>query len=95
VQARALELAGRLRAGLADVPRVRVTSPTHPEMLTGTTLWQVEGLTGRQLQDRLWETAKVRVRTQGPTVRQCCHVYNLEHEVDRTLDAARRIARAA
>ncbi|HEX5725017.1 MAG TPA: aminotransferase class V-fold PLP-dependent enzyme, partial [Longimicrobiaceae bacterium] len=95
VQGRCLELAGRLRAGLGEIAKVRVTSPQHAEMLTGTTLWQVEGLNGRQLQDRLWELAKVRVRTQGSTVRQCCHVYNLEHEVERTLAAARRIAAAA
>ena len=94
VEARCLELANRLRAGLQTIDRVRVASPTHPEMLTGTTIWQVEGLTGRQLQDRLWEAGKIRVRTQGPTVRQCCHVHNLEHEVDRTLETARRIARA-
>jgi len=92
VEARAIALADRLRAGLAAVPGVAITSPTHPAMRTGTTLWQVAGLSGRELQDRLWMLARVRVRSQGAAVRQCCHVFNLADEVDRTVEAARRVS---
>jgi selenocysteine lyase/cysteine desulfurase len=91
VERRAIALAERLRLGLAAVPGATVTSPAHPAMRTGTTLWQVDGLTGRELQDRLWAAARVRVRSQGAAVRQCCHVFNLAEEVDRTVEAARRL----
>ena len=92
VERRAVELADRLCAGLQTVPGVTVTSPRHPAMRTGTLLWTVDGLDGRELQARLWAAARVRVRAWGGAVRQCCHVYNLEGEVDRTIAAARRIA---
>jgi selenocysteine lyase/cysteine desulfurase len=96
VEERVVALADRLRTGLAELPRVSVASPIHPAMRTGTTVWTVEGLTPRQLQDALWARGRIRVRSQGTTgVRQCCHVYNGEAEVDRTLETARRIAAAA
>ena len=92
VEARALALADRLCAGLQAVRGVTVTSPRHPAMRTGTVLWQVAGMDAPALQERLWQLARVRVRAWGPAVRQCCHVYNLEEEIDRTVAAARRLA---
>ena len=95
VERRALHLAERLRAGLARIGGVAVAAPAHAAQRTGTVLWSVAGLDGRALQGRLWQEARVRVRAQGTAVRQCCHVVNLATEVDRTLHAAARIARAA
>ena len=91
VEERILSLANRLRAGLQQTPRVRITSPLHPALLSATTIWQVEGMTGEQVQDGLWDRGKVRVRSVGAGVRQCCHIYNSEAEVDRTLDTLRRL----
>jgi len=47
-----------------------------------------------ELMDALWERARVRVRSMGDPwgVRQCCHIYNLPEDVDRTLATARRLA---
>jgi selenocysteine lyase/cysteine desulfurase len=43
--------------------------------------------------DELWSRAKVRVRAIGETgVRQCCHIYTLRADVDRTLEIVRQIA---
>jgi isopenicillin-N epimerase len=85
VEARIVGLADRLRDGLRAMRHVRITSPLHRELVSATTVWQVRGMTGEQVQDRLWDAQKVRVRSMGTGVRQCCHIYNLEDEVDRTL----------
>lgn len=92
VEARILGLADRLRAGLEEIPGVAFTSPTHPELRSATTIWSLEGMPAGAVQDALWDRAKVRVRDVGTGVRQCCHVYTLEEDVDRTLDAARTLA---
>jgi selenocysteine lyase/cysteine desulfurase len=92
VQARVLALADRLRAGLQGVDGVTITSPLHAEMLSATTIWEVRGRTGVEVQDALWDGGRVRVRSMGAGVRQCCHIYNLEDEVDRSLELTRRLA---
>jgi isopenicillin-N epimerase len=93
VQQRVLALADRLRDGLEDIAGVTITSPLHPALRSATTIWQVRGRSGEQVQDALWEGGRVRVRSMGAGVRQCCHIYNLEDEVDRSLELTRRIAR--
>jgi selenocysteine lyase/cysteine desulfurase len=87
VQARIMELANRFRMGLEECPRARVISPRN----SGTTTFDIHGRTGMELQDALWERARVRVRRQGDAVRLCCHVWNSELEVDRAVAAIRRI----
>lgn len=91
VQDRIVGLGDRLRAGLAGIDGARVLSPTHPTMRTATTIWAVDGMTAAELQDTLWERSKVRVRAVGEGVRQCCHLYTLEADVDRTLDTVRAL----
>ncbi len=91
VQTRVVGLGDRLRAGLAGIDGVTIHSPTHPEMRTATTIWSKDGMTGTEIMDTLWDRAKIRVRAVGPGVRQCCHVYTLEEDVDRTLQAVRAL----
>ncbi len=97
IEERILGLADRLRAGLERIPGVEIRSPLHPALRSATTVWRVEGLTAERLQDELWARSKVRVRSMGDAmgVRQCCHIYNSEAEVDRTLETTRRLAGAA
>ncbi len=95
VEARIMALADRLRAGLRQVPQVRIHSPQHPALVSGTTTWSLEGYSGPQLMDALWERAKVRCRSMGDPwgVRQGCHIYNSPEEVDRTLATVRDLVR--
>jgi isopenicillin-N epimerase len=90
IEARIVGLADGLRAELQRMPHVTITSPQHRAMVSATTIWQVRGMTGEQVQDRLWANAKVRVRSVGDGVRQCCHICNLEHDVERTLTEVAR-----
>jgi isopenicillin-N epimerase len=95
VEARIMSLANRLRAGLRQIPQVTIHSPTHPELVSGTTVWSLAGYTGEQLMDGLWSRAKVRCRSMGDPlgVRQCCHIYTLPEDVDRTLETVRQMVR--
>lgn len=91
-----LGLANRLRGGLQQIKRVTISSPMHPQLQSATTVWALQGVNAADLQDRLWDSSRIRVRSMGDPlgVRQCCYIYNSEEEVDRTLDAVRAFARA-
>jgi selenocysteine lyase/cysteine desulfurase len=95
VERRIIGLADRLRAGLRQIPQVRIWSPQHPELVSATTVWSLEGHTGVQLMDGLWTRSRIRCRSMGDVwgVRQCCHIYNSPEEVDRTLETVRRMVR--
>ncbi|MCB9797378.1 MAG: aminotransferase class V-fold PLP-dependent enzyme [Alphaproteobacteria bacterium] len=86
-------LADALREGLTELPGVRVESPTHPELAGAMVVWAKEGLDGEALMRGLWREGKLRVRPSGKTrVRQSCHLYNSMAEIERTLEAARRLS---
>jgi len=95
VEQRMMALANRLREGLRSIPRVRITSPQHPELLSATTVWRIEGMAARELMDTLWTRGRIRVRSMGDAfgVRQGCAIYNTMAEVERTVNLARELAR--
>jgi isopenicillin-N epimerase len=92
VEERNIALTRRLREGLDAIPGVTIHSPRHEAMLTGTTMWSMVGKTGGELQEGLWQAAKVRVRAVDPGVRQCCHIYTTMADVERSLEATRALA---
>jgi selenocysteine lyase/cysteine desulfurase len=96
VEARIMALANRLRAGLQQIPQVTIHSPTHPDLVSGTTVWSLAGVPATELMDGLWDRAKIRCRSMGDPlgVRQCCHVYTLMDDVDRTLSTVRQMVRS-
>lgn len=95
VQDRILGMADRLRTALKAVPGVTFGSPLHPELTCASTVYGLQGVTGDQIQDYLWDHGKIRVRSEGPTgVRHCCHIYNSPADVDRTVALLRGMARA-
>ncbi|MBI4512908.1 MAG: aminotransferase class V-fold PLP-dependent enzyme [Gemmatimonadetes bacterium] len=91
IERRIRGLADRLRSGLREIPGATIRSPTHPALTCATTVYALDGWRAEALMDALWERAKVRVRSMGDPwgVRHCCHIYNLEEEVDRTLETLR------
>ncbi|HSJ24793.1 MAG TPA: aminotransferase class V-fold PLP-dependent enzyme [Longimicrobiales bacterium] len=92
VEARNITLTRRLREGLAGIPGVTIHSPSHPDMVTGTTIWSLAGVSGGELQDALWSAAKVRVRSSDGGVRQCCHICTTMADVERSVQATRALA---
>jgi selenocysteine lyase/cysteine desulfurase len=93
VEQRVRELGSYLRKSLSQIPGVTVVTPMSPELSAGITHWGVSGLTGRELQDELWNRRRVRVRAGGDkVVRQSTHIYNSRAEVDATVAIATALA---
>jgi isopenicillin-N epimerase len=86
-------LTKRLRDGLARIPAARVASPADPRFAAAITTFGVNGRTGRQLQDALWER-KIRVRAQGGNVgvRLSAHLYVSPADIDRVLEVVASLA---
>ncbi|MEN8250185.1 MAG: aminotransferase class V-fold PLP-dependent enzyme [Bacteroidota bacterium] len=83
--ARVKELGDYLRAGLKELNNVTIVSSTNPDMCAGITTYYVDGLTGPELQKKLWEKEKLQPRSVGKELlRHSVHIYNNEDEIDRT-----------
>ena len=80
-------LGNRLRQGLRENKKVKIFSPKEEAMCAGITLYNIDGMTGTQLQDAYWAKAKMRPRSQGDVfgVRHSTHIFNSEGEIDRAL----------
>jgi len=94
IEKRIIGLADRLRSGLRKINGVNIFSPSHPALAGAMVTYGVNGVTGHQLQDGLWNQKKIRVRAQGDEgVRQSVHIYNSPEEVDATLEVVRSLAK--
>ena len=93
VQKRVKYLGDRLRAGLREIPKVKIYSPEDNAMCAGITVYGVDGVTGPQLQDEMWKRGRLRPRSLGAGVRHCTHIFNSPAEVDRALEIVRALAR--
>ncbi len=89
-----LMLANRLRDGLARIKTVKLLSPANGPLASAITTFSVSGVTGRALQDALWDR-KIRVRAQGQTadrpVRLSAHWYVAPGDIDRALEVVARL----
>ena len=83
-------LTHRLRDGLAEIPRVRLASPSDRRFASAITTFAVEGVPARDLQNDLW-ARKVRVRAQGDErgVRLSAHLYVSPADIDTVLEVVR------
>jgi selenocysteine lyase/cysteine desulfurase len=97
IERRSRGLATRLDAGLRAEPKVRVVSPAAPEVRSAMVSFQVDGLAGTEVVQRLWKMGPVRVRHVAEHnldyVRLSTHVYNNPAEVDRVVGMVGQIAR--
>jgi len=95
VRKRIRSLADRLRAGLQQIPGVKINSPVHPELAGAVVVYAVEGVPALDLQEELWDRKRLRPRSMGEPlgVRQSCAIYNNEAEIDATLEIVRALAR--
>ncbi len=92
VQQRIQYLGDRLRAGLRQVPKVKVYSPQDPKMCAGITVYGVDGVSGQQLQDEMWKRGRLRPRASGANaVRHSTHIFNSPEEVDKALEIVRAL----
>ncbi|HEV2177158.1 MAG TPA: aminotransferase class V-fold PLP-dependent enzyme [Terriglobia bacterium] len=94
VRARIRSLADRLRAGLKQIPGVKINSPVHPELAGAVAVYSLEGVPAAKLEDELWTRRHLRPRSVGDPlgIRHSCQIYNSEAEIDSTLEVVRDVA---
>jgi isopenicillin-N epimerase len=87
-------LGERLRNGLRQNKKVKFFSPLDESLCAGITVYNVEGMTGTQLQDGYWAKAKMRPRSQGDQfgVRHCTHYFNSPEEIDRAIAVVKELS---
>jgi isopenicillin-N epimerase len=87
-------LGQRLRDGLRKIDKVKIFSPEDEAMCAGITVYNIQGMTGAQLQDEYWNRAKMRPRSSGEIfgVRHCTHIFNSEEEIDKALGIVKALA---
>ena len=56
-------------------------------MCAGITLYNIEGMSGAQIQEVYWTKAKMRPRSQGDVfgVRHSTHIFNSPEEIDKAI----------
>jgi selenocysteine lyase/cysteine desulfurase len=93
VEKRIMGMADQLRAGLQKIKGAKIYSPVHPAMKCAMVTYGLDGKTGTEVMDQLWEKKKIRVRAQGSdAVRQSVHIYNSPGEIEATLEMLKTLA---
>ncbi|MEQ1584447.1 MAG: aminotransferase class V-fold PLP-dependent enzyme [Cyclobacteriaceae bacterium] len=87
-------LGSRLRTGLRKINKVKIYSPEET-MCAGITVYNVQGMTGSQLQEEFWTRGRMRPRASGAEfgVRHCTHIFNNEAEIDKALEIVTALAK--
>ncbi len=89
---RVKELGDYLRTGLKEVEKVSIHSSVYPDMCAGITTYAVEGISGPDLQKKLWQEKRLQPRSVGEELlRHSVHIYNNESEIDQALEVIRSI----
>jgi selenocysteine lyase/cysteine desulfurase len=96
VEMRDRALSDRLRQGLAQIPGVKVFTPSDPKLSAGLTLFGIKEVPMNNVQKAIFEHSRVWIRTMSTGNLNACraatHIYNFPHEVDRLLDSVRYVA---
>jgi L-cysteine/cystine lyase len=93
VEARCIELATRFIDAIANIARVRITTPLGPSVRSGIVTFEIVGENPSEVCAALWGIAKVVGRVcNDRRVRVCFHIFNDESDVDATAAAVAQIA---
>ena len=97
VRQRVQTLAGQLKAAIAEIPGVSLRSPEDPSVSTGIVTFSVAGLTGDELNARMWEGWQILGRPAlGKTaMRVSVAFFTTEEEVRTVVDAMSSLAGAS
>jgi selenocysteine lyase/cysteine desulfurase len=99
VEARDRALSTRLRAGLKDVPGVKLWTSEDPKLSTALTLFSVRDIPMDAVQKAMMKHDRVWVRTMGTGnlngCRAATHIYNMPEEVDRLVASVRWVSENA
>lgn len=97
IEARGRALGGRLRAGLKEIPGVKLWTSTDPRLSAALSSFSIGEVPMENVQRALMEQYGVYIRTMTTGNLNACrvstHLYNMPDEVDRLLEGVRYIAR--
>ena len=94
VETRVKELTARLKAAIEEIPGVSLRSPEPPEMSTGIVTFSVEGLTGVELSNQMWERWRIlgRRALDETAMRVCVAFFTSDEEIEVTVSAMSTLA---
>jgi selenocysteine lyase/cysteine desulfurase len=94
IEARAKDMADRLRSGLAAIPGCSITGPMAADVSCGLVSVVVEGWPPSKLVDELWTRWRIAARAVSypPAVRFSVAAFNTGAEIDIVIDALRSLA---
>ena len=94
IEARSLELADRLKAGIAEIPGAALRSPESREFSTGIVTFSVQRLNGTDLNSQMSERWRVlgRPALNQSAMRLCCAFFTEDREIDTVLEAISTLA---
>ena len=94
IEARSLQLADRLKAGIAEIPGATLRSPDSREFSTGIVTFSVDGLTGDELNSQMFERWNIlgRPALQQSAMRLCCAFFIEDREIDTIIEAISALA---
>jgi selenocysteine lyase/cysteine desulfurase len=99
IEARDRSLSARFRAGLKNVPGVKVWTSDDPSLSAALTLFTVRDIPMANVQKAIMQRDRIYIRTMGTGnlngCRAATHIYNMPEEVDRLIDSVRYISENA
>jgi selenocysteine lyase/cysteine desulfurase len=99
VEDRVRFLSARLRAGLKQIPGVKLWTSDDPTFAAGLTLFSVRDIPMDNIQKAILARDRIYIRTMTTgnlnAVRAATHIYNMPEEVDRLIASVRHVAENA
>lgn len=95
IEQRTRALGTYLRSQAAEIPKVKVYTPSDPEMSCGSTTVGIEGVSGARLKEYLRQKYDAYVPGGTDRVRISTHYFNTFEQVDRVLAALRDLSSGA
>jgi selenocysteine lyase/cysteine desulfurase len=99
VEARVRFLSARLRAGLRQIPGVKLWTSDDPKFAAGLTLFSVRDLPMDNIQKAILARDRIYIRTMTTgnlnAVRAATHIYNMPAEVDHLIASVKHVAENA
>ena len=94
IERRNLDLAESMKQALQETPGVRLLSPMDRESSCGLVSFTIDGVDPKEAVSRLWEQHQIVARSVSfpSCIRVSLHFFNTEGEVDKVVEAVRRLA---